>query len=35
LTNIAAFDPVRVDDQFPSRIEARLGWLVLPKLEIE
>jgi hypothetical protein len=33
--NIAAFDPVRVDDQLPSSIEARLGRLVLPELEIE
>jgi hypothetical protein len=35
LTNIAAFDLDRVDDQFPCRVEARLGRLILPELEIE
>jgi hypothetical protein len=35
LTNIATFDPVRMDDQFPGGIKTRLGRLVLPELEIE
>jgi hypothetical protein len=35
LTNIAAFDLVRVDDQFPSCVEARLRRLVLPESEVE
>jgi hypothetical protein len=35
LTNIAAFAPCRVDNQFPGRVEARLSRLVLPKLQIK
>jgi hypothetical protein len=35
LTNIAAFDLVRVGDQFPGGVKARLGRLVLPELEVE
>jgi hypothetical protein len=35
LTNIAAFDLVRVDDQLPGGVKARLGRLVLPELEVE
>jgi len=35
LTNIAAFDPARVDDQFPGRVKARLGRLLLPELQVE
>jgi hypothetical protein len=35
LMNIATFDLVRVDDQFPCRVKARLGRLVLPELEVE
>jgi hypothetical protein len=35
LTNIAAFDPVCVDDQFPGCVKARLSRLVLPELEVE
>ena len=35
LTNIAALDPVCVRDQLPSGVKARLGWLVLPELQIK
>lgn len=35
LTNIAAFDFLCVNDQFPGRGKARLSRLVLPELEVE
>jgi hypothetical protein len=35
LTNIAAFRLPSVNDQFPSGIEARSGFLALPEFYIE
>jgi len=35
LTNIAAFDLVGVDNQFPGGVKARLGRLILPEPDIE
>jgi hypothetical protein len=35
LTNIAAFRPPSVNDQFPCGIEARFGLLALPEFNIQ